>query len=105
MNNLMWFRNDLRVADNRSLTEACQGDKLIAVYFFDPRYYAEGDFGFKKTEKYRARFLIQTISELRAELEKLNISLLVFHERPEDKLPDLVKEHSIQNIYLQKEWT
>lgn len=105
MNNLIWFRNDLRVADNNSVVSACQGELVIAVYFFDPRHYAIGDFGFKKTEKYRAQFLIESISQLKANLLKLNIPLLVFLDKPENVIPNLVKEHHIKNIYLQKEWT
>ncbi len=105
MNNLIWFRNDLRVADNSTVSKACQGESVIAVYFFDPRQYAIGDFGFKKTEKYRAEFLIESVTELKANLLKLNITLLVFHDQPENVIPNLVKEQEIKNIYLQKEWT
>ena len=103
--NLVWFTNDLRVADNSSLTNACTGNEVMGVYFFDPRHYELGDFGFKKTEKYRAKFLLETIACLKEQLAGLNISLLVFHGRPEVILPSLVKEYQIKNIYLQKEWT
>ena len=105
MNNLIWFRNDLRVVDNFSVSQACQGKSAIAVYFFDPRHYAIGDFGFKKTEKYRAKFLIESVTELKANLSNLNIPLWVFYDKPENVIPSFVKEHKINNIYLQKEWT
>ncbi len=105
MKNLIWFRNDLRVSDNPSLESACKGDHVIAVYCFDPRHYAVGDFGLNKTGKYRAQFLIETITELKTALAELNITLLVYNEKPEVVLPLLVKEHHIQNIFLQKEWT
>ncbi len=103
--NLVWFTNNLRVADNSSLTNACAENAVIGVYFFDPRHYDLGDFGFKKTEKYRAKFLLETIACLKKELAELNIPLFIFHGRPEDILPNLVKEYHIKNIYLQKEWT
>ena len=105
MNNLIWFRNDLRVADNTSVSKACKGESVIAAYFFDPRHYAIGDFGFKKTEKYRAQFLIESVNELKVNLLKLNITLLIFHDKPENVVPVMVKDHEIKNIYLQKEWT
>mgnify|MGYP003615703446 FL=1 len=77
---LVWFRNDLRVNDNESLTNAiAENDTVIAVYFFDPRHYQETSFGFIKTEKFRAKFLVETVTELKENLEKLNISLLVYH--------------------------
>ena len=105
MNNLIWFRNDLRVADNRALKNACEGKKVIAVYFFDPRHYDLGDFGFKKTEKYRAKFLLETVQELKDALHQLNITLLTYNARPDTILPKLVKDQQVKNIFLQKEWT
>ena len=105
MNNLVWFRNDLRVADNASLFNAMKGDRVIAVYCFDPRHYERDRFGFKKTEKYRAKFLIETVANLQKNLGQLNVSLLVFHDKPEVVIPKLIKEHDIKNIFLQKEWT
>ena len=105
MKNLIWFRNDLRVADNPSLELACKGDKVIAVYCFDPRQYEIGDFGFKKTEKFRAQFLIETVNTLKASLLELNISLLVYHDKPETIIPQVVKDYGIQHIFLQEEWT
>ncbi|PIB22928.1 deoxyribodipyrimidine photolyase [Maribacter sp. 4U21] len=105
MNNLIWFRNDLRVTDNESLIKAMNGKKVIAVYCFDPRHYEVDNFGFKKTEKYRAKFLMETITNLRANLKQLNVTLFVFHDKPEVVLPKLVKENEINNIFLQKEWT
>ena len=105
MNNLIWFRNNLRVHDNGSLLKACQGEKAIAAYFFDPRYFDFDEFGFKRTERYRAKFLIETVEALRENLKKLNTPFFVFHGFPEVVLPDLVREHEINNIFLQKEWT
>lgn len=105
MKNLIWFRNDLRVADNPSLELACKGDQVIAVYCFDPRQYEIGDFGFKKTEKFRSQFLIETVNTLKASLLELNISLLVYHDKPETIIPQVVKDYGIQHIFLQEEWT
>jgi len=105
MKNLIWFRNDLRVADNPSLAKACKGDEVMAIYCFDPRHYAAGDFGFTKTGKYRAQFLIETVTELKSALQELNITLLVYHEKPEIIIPQLIQEHQIQTVFLQKEWT
>ncbi len=107
MNNLVWFRNDLRVEDNQSLSQACADDNtmVIGVYCFDPRQFDYGSFGFKKTEKYRANFLIESVIDLKNNLEKLNIPLFVYHQRPEDIIPTLVSEYKIDALYLQKEWT
>jgi deoxyribodipyrimidine photo-lyase len=103
---LVWFRNDLRVQDNESLTNAIQENKtVIAVYCFDPRHFEKTSFGFKKTEKFRAKFLIESVSTLKQNLEKMNISLLVYHQKPEEVIPEIVAQNEIDSIYFQKEWT
>lgn len=106
MNNLVWFRNDLRVNDNHSLFQACQKKgKVIGVYFLDPRQFEITQYGFKKTEKFRAKFLLETLRDLKNNLAAKNISLLIFHDFPENVLPKLVYEYQISTIFLQKEWT
>ncbi|PQV50313.1 deoxyribodipyrimidine photo-lyase (single-stranded DNA-specific) [Jejuia pallidilutea] len=103
---LVWFRNNLRVNDNMVLNEAIkQQNHIIAVYCFDPRSFEIGDFGFKKTEKFRAKFLIETVEDLKKNLKSLNIELLVHHEKPELIIPELIKKHGVSAMYLQKEWT
>ncbi|CAM4041374.1 DASH family cryptochrome [Flavobacterium antarcticum] len=106
MNNLVWFTNNLRVEDNLALSEACKNSgKTIAVYCFDPRHFAETKYGFKKTERFRATFLIESVEELRENLLLNNISLFVYFEKPENIIPNLIQEQQIQNVYHQKEWT
>ncbi|MDC6406811.1 MULTISPECIES: DASH family cryptochrome [Maribacter] len=105
MTNLVWFRNDLRVQDNTSLLKASQGEKVMGVYCFDTLYFEKGDFGFKKTERFRAKFLIESVRELRENLKKFNIPLFVYVGNSSQHIPKLAKEHQIHKIYLQKEWT
>jgi deoxyribodipyrimidine photo-lyase len=106
MNNLVWFRNDLRVNDNNSLFEASKNaTKVIGVYCLDPRQFETNKHGFKKTEKFRAKFLLETLRDLKNNLASLNIPLYVFHDMPENVLPKLVAEHAVTGIFLQKEWT
>jgi len=102
---LIWFRNNLRTTDNVSLQKAInQNKKVIAVYFFDPKYFSVDFFGFKKTEKFRAQFLIETINNLKQNLAKLNITLLTYFDAPENKISALCDEFSVDAIYTQKEW-
>ncbi len=103
---LIWFQNNLRIEDNSALAEACkENDQVIAIYFFDPRQFEFTEFGFKKTGKFRAKFLIETITELKENLATLNIPLFIYQEKPEDRLPQFLQENNISNVYLQKEWT
>ena len=103
---LVWFRNDLRVQDNSILNEAISTHKVvIACYYFDPKHYEASNFGFKKTEKFRTQFLIETIEDLKANLKSLNIELFVSLKTPDLGIKQLVDKFDIKSIYFQKEWT
>lgn len=103
---LIWFTNNLRTIDNVLLANACKEyTNVIAVYFFDPNHYKKDVFGFTKTGKYRAQFLIETVNNLKDSLEKLNISLLTFLDHPENLISGIVSEYSIDVLFLQKEFT
>ena len=106
MNNLVWFRNDLRTQDNTSLFQACKNArKVIAIYCLDPRQFEVNKHGFKKTEKYRAKFLLETLRDLKNNLAALNIPLFIYHDTPENCIPSLVKDYEITSMFFQKEWT
>ncbi|WP_299901795.1 DASH family cryptochrome [uncultured Aquimarina sp.] len=103
---LVWFRNDLRVFDNTSLYKATnENDRVIGIFCFDPRLFEVGQFGFKKSGKYRAKFLIESVNDLRENLLKKNISLLVYTKKPEDVIPNLIEDYEVNTIYSQEEWT
>jgi len=103
---LVWFKNDLRVQDNTSLHDAIEENEcVIGVYFFDSRLFEDDRFGFKKTERFRTKFLIETVKDLKQNLTDLNISLLTIIAYPETIFPKLVDYYNVKSIYLQKEWT
>ncbi len=112
--NLVWFRNDLRITDNNSLKAACENDgNVMGVYFFDPRFYKESDFGldvdfklpFPRTSNYRAQFIIEAVEDLRSQLQDHSIPLLVYYDNAANVLPELIEKYQITDIFLQKEWT
>jgi deoxyribodipyrimidine photo-lyase len=104
---LVWFRNDLRVADNASLSNSIkENEKIIAVYCFDPRQFELSKYGnFKKTEKFRTKFNIESVRELKSNLEKMNISLLVYHQNSEEIIPNIIRDLRVNSVYYQDEWT
>jgi deoxyribodipyrimidine photo-lyase len=103
---LVWFTNDLRLKDNNVLDCALKNhQQVIAVYCFNPDHYKLSPFGFKKTEKYRAKFLIESINDLKRNLNKIDIPLFVYNEYPEKIIPELVSQYFCSDVYVQKEWT
>lgn len=102
---LVWFRNDLRIDDNLSLYDATtKHDKVIGLVLIPYFWLKETAFGFKKMEVFRARFLIETIEDLRQELKTLNIPLIVKVDDG-NSLKQLCDQYQITDLYMQEEWT
>ena len=113
-NVLVWFRNDLRIHDNESLYQASQaapevdadsGAQIFPIYCFDPRHFAKTSFGFEKTGAFRAKFLIESVANLRKNLRSLNSDLIVHFGNPESIIPELIQEYEISSVYYQAEIT
>ena len=103
---LIWFRNNLRILDNNILNKALQSNKnIIAYYNFDSTFFKRDRWGFNKTEKFRAKFLIETIENLKKSLKTLNISLIIDQSSSSKGLIDVIKKYGINSLYYQKEWT
>ena len=103
---IIWFTNNLRTRNNRLLYEACLRYKnVIAVYCFNPEHFTENLYGFKKTERFRARFLLESVESLQKELEQLNISLLTYFEAPKTCIPKLCSKFQAEALFYQKVFT
>ena len=103
---LVWFRNDLRFSDHTGLAKACQNSKrLFGIYCFDPKLFINNKLGFPKINVYRAAFILESIKELKVELLKRNISLIVKIGEPNKVISEFIKDHKINSLYYQNEWT
>ncbi len=102
---LHWFRNDLRLEDNFSLSQACLADRVVSVYCFDPRQFEHDALGFPRTGPFRAQFLRETVMDLQRQLRQKNIPLFIAYDLPEKVIPQLVSRFGVQEIHTQKEWT
>ena len=90
---IVWFRFDLRVHDNPVLYEAAEAlapKEVLPLFIFDPRYFGTTEFGSPKTGSFRARFLRESVADLRMQLRKLGSDLLVGIGRSEELIPLLV---------------
>ena len=109
-NILVWFRNDLRIHDNESLYQASQeaqqkGVQIFPIYCFDPKHFTKTSFGFEKTGAFRAKFLIESVANLRENLRSLNSDLIVRFGKPESIISELIQEYEISSIYYHAEIT
>lgn len=91
---IVWFRNDLRVLDNEALYRAWMSSQpVLPVYCVDPRNFGTTHyFGFPKTGALRAQFLIECLADLKKNLMKRGLNLVIRHGKPEDILPLIAKD-------------
>ena len=80
---IVWFRSDLRVHDNPALYNACKAGNVVAVYILFPgQWEKQGDSANKLS------FWMDNLGELKTQLQKLNIPLLVFQQNYFDETSD-----------------
>jgi deoxyribodipyrimidine photo-lyase len=101
---LVWFRNDLRVHDNEILIEAVRrAQNIIPVYCFDPRYFTATSYGTLKTGSFRAKFLLESVSDLRQSLRDLGGDLMIKFGLPEEVLPQICETYGVSEVYHHRE--
>lgn len=102
---LVWFRNNLRVHDNEALIKACQADEIIPIYCIDPRKFGTTSFGFKKTGAFRAKFLLESLHDLKSSLKEIGADLVIRRGKPEVVIPEIMKEFDVDLAFTPKEIT
>ena len=103
---ILWYRNDLRIQDHEALFKASEKtSEVIPVYIFDPRLFVEHHLGFLKTGELRHQFLIESVQNLRKNLQEIGSNLIIKTGFPEDILPQLAQEIQANEIYTSEEIT
>ncbi|MCK6694242.1 MAG: DASH family cryptochrome, partial [Thermoanaerobaculia bacterium] len=104
---IVWFRQDLRLHDNEAMTTALRmADEVIPVYIFDERVFAGTTrFGFPKTGKFRAQFLLECVDDLRQNLTALGSNLLVRTGKPEYIIAELAQQVKASWVLCNRERT
>ncbi|MEO1051567.1 MAG: DASH family cryptochrome [Bacteroidota bacterium] len=101
---IVWINNDLRVRDNQALYKAARkGFQVYPIYVFDPRKFEQSEIGLPRTGSYRAKFLIESVADLKQNLKRLGSDLLIRVGKPEEVLPELAAELKVNWLYTSKE--
>ena len=102
---LLWFKNDLRLHDNETLVRAIESHQaLIPVFIFDTRLFQPLPLGFPKTDQVRLDFLIQSVLNLKNNIEKVGGKLLIRSGDPTTLIPKLIKDYDCSALYLEQEF-
>ena len=104
---IVWFRQDLRLHDNEALTDALKcAEEVVPVYVFDERWFkGKTRFGFRKTGIHRARFILESVLELKASLQKLGSDLVIRIGKPEEEIFQLAHQIKSSWVFCNRERT
>lgn len=103
---LLWFRNDLRVHDHEALFKASQKTaQVFPLYVLDPRMFQEMPMGFPKAGNLRTQFLVESLENLRKNLQSIGSNLIIRIGHPEEIIPPLTKELLIDEVFVSEEVT
>ncbi len=78
---------------------------MIPVYCFDPRQFGKTSYGFPKTGSFRARFLLESIADLRESLRAIGSDLILRQGFPEEIIPALAQELGVTTVRFYRETT
>ncbi|MBB3191296.1 DASH family cryptochrome [Halomonas cerina] len=97
---IVWFRHDLRLADNPLLDFPASPEQLLCVFVLDTRWLEPALPGLaaRRIGPARLQFLWQSLIELRGELLKRGSDLLVRIDDPVTVVTDLAERHRASRI-------
>lgn len=101
---LVWFRNDLRIHDHEPLLKALKNhDCILPFYCFENKYFGKTAFGFEKTGAHRAQFLLESVTDLRQNLQKLGSNLILRKGLLSEALEEIASQVKIDAVYAYKD--
>ena len=102
-NGIVWFRNNLRIADNESLTRAlAECDEVLCVYVLEPKTWnasAEPS----RMGSIRARFIVESLKELEHSIKELGGTIEFIQGQAVEEIPQIMDRFGADICYAQKE--
>lgn len=108
-NTLVWLRNDLRLNDNPVLKKAFEtqkkGNNVILVYIFDETNFEKTELGLPKIGISRANFLLESVMDLKKQLQSYGSDLFIYKGKTQEILANLAQKLEIETLFTSKEIT
>lgn len=98
---IFWFRRDLRLDDNKGLSEALKsGEKVIPIFIFDKEILDQLE------DKYdrRVDYIHQALEKINEALHDSGSALLTFHGKPMEIFKKLIKDYDIQTVFTNRDY-
>ncbi len=103
---IFWFRNDLRLHDQRALKRAiahtqAHGQCLLLVYVHESAHDAPTAWGFDRMGAHRRRFMADTLQALQASLQTLGQRLVLLHGPVAAVLPACARAVQADTVFCE----
>ena len=98
MNSILIVNQLLRIKDNPLLIKAMKNKGLFAYYFLDRHSIEIGSKTFPNKSYFARKFELESLHNLKADLERLNIPLII-DQVGSDHLATLIDRYSIESLY------
>jgi deoxyribodipyrimidine photo-lyase len=89
----MWFRRDLRLADNEALSRAAASGEVLPVFVFDPTFSVSG--------APRMAFMLRALRRLD---EEMGGALLILHGDPREVIPRVAKSVGAKEVFVARDF-
>ncbi|HYH75437.1 MAG TPA: deoxyribodipyrimidine photo-lyase [Candidatus Saccharimonadales bacterium] len=98
---IVWYRNDLRVADHPALAAAvAEAESVVPVFIFDPALT-----GGKTGSSNRNRFLLESLADLRTSLQERGADLIIRQGDAANELAQLASDTQATTVYYTQDYT
>ena len=99
--NIFWFRRDLRLEDNRGLSEALGADRpVLPIFIFDSEI-LDG----LPSDDARVTFLHDRLQELRSRMQDdQGSSLAIYHGKPLEIFKELVSDWEVGQVFTNRDY-
>jgi len=104
MKTLYWVTKDLRLDDNPALQQAAKGESLLITYCVDPRWFSPYRYHVASLGTHRWNFLQESLSQFNKALACFGQSLVIYYERPEVQLTQLIVELGIDKLVCSRQF-
>ncbi len=99
--NIIWFRRDLRLADNAALYHALKSDNaVLPMFIFDRNILDKLE---DKADR-RVEFIHAALKEMQHQLTEMGSSLTVLYTTPIDAFKQLLAQYSINKVFTNHDY-
>jgi deoxyribodipyrimidine photo-lyase len=99
--NIIWFRRDLRLADNAALYFALKESiNVLPIFIFDKNILDDLE---DKADK-RVEFIYKALQEMQTQLVELGSTLEVFYSTPVKAFSELFTKYTVEKVYTNHDY-